>query len=256
LFRYCYRSADEASVQASVKARTNKMESLAQLQPFLNTKIGGGIRVYDSQAWECLQEWQNAKEELDRLNNEPASKENGKRSLEHREKVATNRISKFWKGTTDIGKEYVDTLLDRTKDLRTRAKQICSMRAAAMFSGISHRYWRDDNYTGHAIAIVFDREGKGYILNSSKAKNVDTIDSIKKEKEEDEVTRIRKNIQSFYSHMVHVQNIFEIDVVFNEETIKEIKKVSEKKVVLQVTSDSCVVALEKKSIAKKKNKAT
>ena len=54
--------------------------------------------------------------------------------------------------------------------------------------------------------------------------------------------------------MVHVQNIFEIDVVFNEETVKESKKVSEQKVVLQVTSDSIVVAIEK-SITKKKRKA-
>ncbi len=252
MFRYYYRSGDEACVQATVKARTDKLKTLPELKPFLNTKLGGGIRVYDSLAWQCLDEWQNTKEALDRFSDKEDSKE--KTKLEHKEKAAMNRMSKFWKGTTDIGKEYIDALLDSTNNLRTRSKQISSMKAAANFSGISHRLWCDDMYTGHAIAIVFDREGKGYILNSSKPRNIDTIDSVQKEKKEDEVTRIRKNIQSFYSHMVHVQNIFEIDVVFNEETVKESKKVSEQKVVLQVTSDSIVVAIEK-SITKKKRKA-
>jgi hypothetical protein len=232
LVKYCY-SEEIAAVEATIKSRTGRLSTVTDLEPFLDQKKGGGIHVYEKEAWDCIKEWQRAGEEM---STKPGKSPKEKALQDFIERDATSRMAKYWKGDTDMGPEYVSKLLDRGLDLRSRLKAAASLRTSALNAGVANRSWNLGPNTQHAIAIVYDQNGIGTIFNPSKPQACDILNTVPCS---DEFTRLRKNIQGFYGHVVFVQNVFEVDVEFDEARVSEM--VSSKLQQYKVAADSAVV---------------
>ncbi len=106
------------------------MTTATELEPFLDQKKGGGVHIYESEAWESITEWAKVK----RMATGKSLKERARKDF--KEKAAYSRMSKYWKGSTDLGSQYVATLLDQGLELRDRLKGATSLKGASQEAGV------------------------------------------------------------------------------------------------------------------------
>ena len=131
LLQVLFFSGDKAAVSESVMERTKSMKTLEELEPFCDLKKGGGLKVHDTNAWRALERWNSLKENC------------SKQELH----TVEAKVAHYWAGTTDIGAGFIDTLLDHSKDMRTRKKAYSSIQ----MQKTAHRDWQEDKDTPHAI---------------------------------------------------------------------------------------------------------
>jgi hypothetical protein len=204
------------------------IDSIEELDQFLDLSRGGGMHLFHTAPWKWLN--QLADKDFFKTDNEfykTGTVEERRLSINKKEDLE-RKIKKTFKGTL-----YPDFDKLFSTDRREVQKTIACIKAQFLKGT---RNWEEDIDTPHAIAIVYDANGIGKIVDSC-SNVIGTIDTIPKPTKGEDLIRLKGNIVNFYSHIAFVQNVFKVDVEL------KLQDIAVESSVLKVSKDGRIVLI-------------